>query len=110
MESKIYGKATVRTYQSNDGSLTWSIIEDELGRSCVGGVETRGKITSTGFRQTWVDAGCLATPLYEYKNQAYGMGNYDDTKGHYVGMWENCLSKIPLIQEYKTRNIAKAGQ
>ena len=110
MKSEIYGDAKVRLFKSNDGDLTWSFVENPEGKVCIGGVETKSKITSTGLRQEWVDAGDFAVPLYEYDKQSFGLGDYDDKKGMYVGMWKKCLSRMPIIQAYKYRNTGQNKQ
>ncbi len=96
-----YGAYSARTFLSKGGALKWTIMEDEQGRAWVGQVEVQSPITSTGLRSQWVRAGNLAMPLYEYAEQDEGYGDYSDTKGRYVSMWNNYLSKIPLIREYK---------
>lgn len=104
MESDVYGKAIVRYFESNDKSLIWSIIEDAYGRACVGGVEVKSKITSTGLRESWANTGDFTMPLYEYSKQDYGLGDINDKKGYYLGMWKNCLSRMPIIRAYKSHN------
>lgn len=103
MQSEIYGDAKIRTFDSNDGRLSWSIIEDSQGRACVGSIQMKSKISSTGLRQNWVNGGDFTMPLYEYNKQSYNLGDSEDQKGNYTCMWKNCLSRMPIIKAYKGR-------
>ncbi|MBQ7802585.1 hypothetical protein IJ380_01850 [Candidatus Saccharibacteria bacterium] len=103
MSSEMYGEATARVFESNDGRLKWTILEDASGRACVSGIEIKSKLTSTGLRSEWVNAGDYAMPLYEYRSQQKGLGDWNDSRGNYVGMWRNCLSRMPVIRAYKSR-------
>lgn len=105
-----YGDYTARTFLSRGGKLKWTIMEDKQGRAWVGQVEVPSPITSTGLRSQWVSAGNLAMPLYEYRDQDEGYGDYSDTQGEYVSMWKNYLSKIPMIREYKARQSRGDGR
>lgn len=99
--SALVGETQVEVFESGDGRLNYLICSDSSGRSWVGGVETKTQVTSTGLRYNFVTAGDLATPLYEYASQANGYGDALDTRGVYQGMWQNYLSRIPIIQEYQ---------
>ncbi len=106
-ESGLVGKMETEVFQSNDGRYNWLMCTDAKNRSWVGGIETSSPITSTGCRKEWVSAGDVVTPLYEYERMSSGYGDYEDVRPpHYVGMWKNYLSRMPLIrkyQEYKYR-------
>lgn len=101
--SSIYGSVTARVYKSKNRKLQYMMYEDADGRCWVGGVEGSGKINSSGIRSEWVDAGDLATPLYEYPTQAYGFSDRSDRRGEYECMWKDYVSKIPLIKRYMSR-------
>lgn len=108
--SDIYGKYNANVFKSKDGSLKWTIMEDESGKAWVGQVEMDAPITSTGLRAEWVASGGFGVPAYEYPDYAEGYGDNDDviaTSGYsgvrYVSMWKNYLAKIPMIQEFKAK-------
>lgn len=116
-ESGIYGHITLHTYESENGELRWTIIEDDRGHAWVGHVETKAPITSTGLRSQWVKAGGLERSLYELPLKAIGYGDItdavygiDESTGEkyvrYVSMWKEYLSKLAIIQAYKGR-VAK---
>lgn len=102
-KSDIYGDFNAEVFESKDRSLKWTMLEDARGRAWVGQVETNAPITSTGCRREWVAAGPYAVPLYEYESQDRGYGNKDDRRGEYVSMWDDYLSKMPVIKEYKEK-------
>ena len=96
-----FGEATVDHFKSHSNGLLYSFFRDQKGRAWIGGVEaTVGKITSSGLRSEWVEAGDLATPLYEHAKMADQYGDMDDMKGTYISMWPNYLSKMTVIQNY----------
>ena len=114
-ESEIYGHITLHTYESENGELRWTIIEDDRGRAWVGHVETRAPITSTGLRSRWIKAGGFERSLYEFPTRANGYGDItdavygtDETTGEkyvrYVSMWKEYLSKLALIRDYKAKD------
>lgn len=100
MNSEQYKNATGRIFPSKNGEMAWLMMEDDRGRAYVASVQGRSRITSTGLRKSWIDAGHFAMPMYEYPDQSLGMGDENDRKGQYVGMWKNYLSKMPVIKEY----------
>lgn len=101
INSSLYNNATVEFYPSFNKNLYYSFCAvDHPTRAWVGGIETTSPVTSTGCRSNWVSAGDISTPLYEYKSQADGYGDYRDSKGPYQSMWQNYLSKVPLIRRY----------
>lgn len=99
----IYKGSTAHVFKSKDGELKWTIIEDESGRAFIASVETNSPITSTGLRKSWIDAGNFTIPLYEYPSQDHGFGDDTDKRKDYVCMWKNCLSKMPIIRHFMTR-------
>ncbi len=98
--SMLAGQVAVNGFMANDGQLVWSFCNDDWGRAWLGNVEVVSPMTSTGCRRDWMTAGDLATPLYEYSTQAGNYGDPNDTRKGLVGMWNQYLSKIPLLQEY----------
>ncbi|MBQ7202077.1 hypothetical protein IJS18_01660 [Candidatus Saccharibacteria bacterium] len=101
--SKIYGDFTTRVYPSHDGSLLYSLCETEINgerQAWIGNIETSAKVGSTGCRTKWGYNGDLSTPLYEYPDQTGGYGEWENSKGSYVSMWKNYLSKMPFIKRY----------
>ncbi|MDO4611856.1 MAG: hypothetical protein Q4B29_00090 [Candidatus Saccharibacteria bacterium] len=108
--STLVGKTKTEVYRSQDGRLNYLMCSDESGRSWVGGVETRAPITSTGLRREYAVAGDLATPLYDYAQQADGYGDTEDMRMKYQGMWKNYLSRVPVIQEYQQAKTLRGSQ
>lgn len=101
--SKLYGDFTTKVYPSKGGELLYSLCESEIDgekQVWVGNIETTAPVGSTGCRTKWGYAGDLGTPLYEYADQTGGYGEWENSKGNYVSMWKNYLSKIPLIKRY----------
>lgn len=103
MRHEMYGTVKVRLYKSKDGALNYTMCETGQGgskKAWVGSIEAVSPISSTGCRTEWVSMGDVGTPLYEYDSQDGGYGDYTDTKGSYVSMWKNYISKMPLIRKY----------
>ena len=97
------GRVTLEGYQSLDGQAIWLFGRDEKQRVWVEQVEAVSPLTTLGLRRDWLVVGDFMTPLYEHSNQAGIYGDRNDTKGARQCMWNNYLSKIPLIQEYLRR-------
>ena len=99
--SELYGDVTMEHYHSKNQSLTYTLIKDSEGKACISGIEaSKSRITSTGLRSEWIEAGDFATPLYEYQSQSSGYGDNINQKGPYTSMWKNYLCKMPIIQDY----------
>lgn len=101
--SKIYGDFTTKVYPSTDKTLLYSICETEINgerQAWIGNIETTAPINSTGCRTKWGYAGDFITPLYEYSSQTGGYANWENSRGAYSSMWENYLSKAPIIRNY----------
>lgn len=98
--SILAGQLRADSFPSQDGQAVWLFCSDEWGRAWLGNIEIVSPLTSTGCRRDWMKAGDLATPLYEYSTQAASYGDPNDTRKGLVGMWNQYLSKIPLLQEY----------
>lgn len=108
--SILTGQVGADSFASNDTQAIWLFCSDEWGRAWLGNIEIVSPLTSTGCRRDWMTAGDLATPIYEYSTQAAGYGDPSDTRKGLVGMWNQYLSKIPLLQEYIAwRNKANQG-
>lgn len=93
-------KVKVEVFPSKDGQFKYLFCRDSKNRAWIGGVENGSEVTSLGVRKSWVKAGDLTTPAFEYGNYAYGYGNQNMRNGNYVDMFQNYLSKVPVIQEY----------
>ena len=106
-DTELYGRISVEIYPSHDGELKYMFCQDDQGRVWIGGIEDSSELTSIGLRKTWINGGDLTTPAYEYEGSDGGYGNPDMAKGHYVDMWKNYLSKIPIIQEYLVHKEAE---
>ncbi|MBQ3318631.1 hypothetical protein IJG76_01285 [Candidatus Saccharibacteria bacterium] len=109
-ESALVGATDAEVFSSKDGNLQWTLCSDQRGQSWVGNVEVASPITSTGLRRDWCDPGDLATPLYEYRSQSGGYGNESDRKGNYVNMWNNYLSRSPIIRDYQYSKLSKSSK
>lgn len=97
-------------FPANDKQTNWLFYSDYRGRCWVANIETISPVTSTGCRREWLLPTDISTPLYESTHLADGYGDPSDTRnGSYISMWNNYLSKIPLLQQYlsiitRTRN------
>jgi ADP-heptose:LPS heptosyltransferase len=98
--NEMYGDVTYEVFPSRNGEYLYLFCKDSANRAWIGGVEKLSPTTSTGLSEEWVSGGNLTTPAFEYDEQAGGYGNYKLHKDAYVDMFENYLSKIPVIQEY----------
>ncbi len=98
--SILVGSVTVNYYLARDGQEIWMFCSDEMGRTWIANIETMTPITTTGCRRDWLQSGDLTTPLYEHSTKAGNYGDPSDTRRGLIGMWNQYLSKIPLIQEY----------
>lgn len=103
MHTDLYGDVTVKAYPSGNGELRYTMCEVNHNgerQAWISSVESTNKVTAVGTPTKWVSSGVLATPLYEYGQQANGYGDKSDTRGSYESMWKGYISKIPLIQKY----------
>lgn len=105
--NKLYGDCVSYLITSKDGSLSYTYNVDSNSRVWISTVHNQSELSSIGVPKEWVDAGCLLVPMYEYYapdegvDQTGGYGNIADQKGVYVSMWENYLSKVRYIKEFK---------
>lgn len=98
--SILVGSVSAGYFLARDGQEIWLFCSDELGRTWIANIEVISPITSTGCRRDWLQAGDMVTPLYEHSTKVGNYGDPSDTRKGLVGMWNQYLSKIPLIQEY----------
>lgn len=87
-------------YPSNDGACNWLFMKDERSRAWVAQIEFLSPLTSTGCRKDWLAATDIETPVYEFTRLADDYGNNTDIRGGRIGMWDNYLSEVPLIQQF----------
>lgn len=100
-DTSLYGRVRYEVYSSRDGSLKYTFCRDDQNRVWISGIENNSPVESTGLHTAWVDGGPLTVPAYEYDVQAGGFGgNYHGTNRHYVDMFENYISKLPIVREY----------
>jgi len=99
-QNSTYGDVNVEIYQSANGAYQYMFCRDMYNRVWVAAVQFKSKLTSTGLPEFWVKTGDLTTTAYEYADQTGGFGNAKNTISHYVDMFENYTSKIPIIREY----------
>ena len=64
----------------------------------INNIEVNSPISSTGLHTEWIKPGGLQYTSLEYANQSGGYG--EGRHGNYVNMWNNYLSKMPIIQKY----------
>lgn len=109
-DTNLYGRIKVEVYPSGDCSIFYMMCKDQEGRTWIGGIEKGNPIGRTGLRGRWIDGGDLMTPAYEYSTYDAGYGNDKLRSGKYVDMFENYISKIPVIKKYLSRpiNISQA--
>lgn len=117
LNTDLYSEITVDIYPSIDSQYQYMFCRDSRGRAWIGGIDNTSEIQSTGVRKSWIDAGDLTTPAYEYKykrkkvvngkeeeedvDYTGGYGNDSDRKNNvYSDMFQNYLSKVPVIKEY----------
>ena len=100
-QTPIYGKIVKDAFPSKNNKYIYVFYRDKAGRAGIAFIENHSKITSLGIRETWVKAGPLLTPIMEYSKQSGGYGNYKIVSGSYIDMYQNYLSKIPIIQDYQ---------
>ncbi len=85
---------------------------DKNNRAWIGGIENNSPIRTIGLRERWISGGDLTTPAYEYsqmiKDEDVLYANQNMRKGKYVDMFEQYLSKAPIIQDYlASQKVAK---
>lgn len=104
-----YGDVEMEVYESADGKYNYMFCRDKKGRVWIGSIEDKSDITSIGVRKHWINGGDLMTPAYEYTSQigANVFANWDDQDGNYVDMYENYLSRIPVIKAYNEAREAR---
>ncbi len=98
--SILAGQVLVESFAANDGGVNWVFCSDDWHRTWIANIEVVSPMTSTGCYKSWMQAGDMTTPLYEYSTQAGSYGDAADTRKGVVGMWNYYLSKIPVIQGY----------
>lgn len=98
--SVLVGQEEICGFGSNDNQLIWGMGNDEWGRVWCSNIEVVSPVTSTGCRRDWMVAGDMITPLYESGTQAGDYGDSRDVRRGMVGMWNQYVSRIPLMQEY----------
>ncbi len=100
-ETKLYGRIVKDVFRSKNGKYFYVFYRDTQGRAGIAHVENANSpIVSQGIRKNWVRTFSLDVPIMEYASQVAGYGNKKITSGNYIDMFENYLSKIPVIQEY----------
>ncbi len=113
-ESPIYGRVEIEVFASKDGEFKYMFCTDPLGRTWIGGIEDSSPVQSTGLRRSWIKAGDLTCPAYEYLvgnfDQTGGYGNTAIRKGNYVDMSKNYLRHIPVIREYVEAKSARENK
>lgn len=99
--TSLYGPISVESVRSQDNHLQYTFNRNQKGQAWLSHIEvTDSPISSTGLRTNWATTGDFGTPLYEYYNQDGGYGDHSDRHNKYVNMWQNYLSRMPIIQKY----------
>lgn len=99
-ETGLYGRVTYEVIPSNDGMLRYVFSRDEQGRAWISSIENDSPLESTGLRRKWVSGGALVTPAEEYLDHSGGYGVVKHARGGYADMFDNYLSKMPVIRDY----------
>ncbi len=102
-QTALYGRVTTEVIPSADGKFFYMFCRGTKGRAWIGGIEKDGNMTSHGIRENWIKGGDLTTPPDEYRSQTHGYGNNakpNQKYGEYVDMFDNYLSKVPIIRDY----------
>lgn len=110
--STLTGQTMGEGFPAENRQSSWLFYSDYRGRCWVAHQETNAPVTSTGCRKEWLLPSDIATPLYESTLLADSYGDPGDVRdGNLVSMWNNYLSKIPLISTYAARiAAAQSGQ
>lgn len=98
--SELIGEMSLYGFPSHDGQYNWLFGRDYRDRSWVAYIEAVSPLTDTGCRKEWLSATDIQTPLYEFSQQSDGYGDPTDTRKGYTSMWNNYLSKIPIIEQF----------
>lgn len=98
--SELIGEMSLHGFASHDGGYNWLFGRDYRGRAWVAYIEAVSPLTDTGCRKEWLAATDIQTPLYEFSQQSDGYGDPTDTRKGYTSMWNNYLSKIPIIEQF----------
>ncbi len=105
MHTKLYGEVTANLYLSKNGLLRYAVCETNHNGKHEAWINSitieKNGITSAGTAKNWVSAGDIITPLYEYTSMANNYGNPADINSEYTNMWDNYISKTPLIKLYQ---------
>ncbi len=97
--TSLYGRIRVEVFPSKDGNLKFLFCKDSEGRAWIAGIEDDSEIQTTGLHKSWIHAGDLTTPAFEYSDYDGGFGG-QVRRREYIDMFPNYLSKIPVIKEY----------
>ena len=101
-DTSVYGTIRKEVYVSHNEKYRYVFYRDTQGRAGIISVElTSARITSQGVRESYVNFHGLNVPILEYEKQSDGYGGKPSGYGSYVDMYENYLSKVPLIKEYQ---------
>lgn len=100
-QTNLYGQIVVDHFPSMDNSLEYTFNRNFKNQAWLSHIEIKdAPISSAGLRTKWASAGDFGTPLYEYVSMSNGYGDESNTRGNYVSMWKNYLSRMPIIQKY----------
>jgi hypothetical protein len=117
--NKLIENVEIYTFLSLNRSLKYAFATDRKLFSWIVAVQfTESSVTKFGVFEKWVRTGDFATPPFEYCtelkpdgtreiDQTGGYGNEEMRVKHYVDMYKNYISKIPLVQEFnKSLNLS----
>lgn len=96
--SNTYGRINVEQFASANNKLRYTFNRNSENHAWINNIEVNSPISSTGLHTEWIKPGDYNTPLLEYAHQSGGYG--EGRHGNYVNMWNNYLSKMPIIQKY----------
>lgn len=108
----LYGGVTFEVIASRNERLRYLFCRDKNSKAWISSIDLKGaEMTPQGLKKNWVRAGDLCTPAYTYWEETGGYASFNrgvGKKGEYANMFENYLSKIPLIREYLNSVAARA--
>lgn len=109
MPTKVYGEVVSRVFKSKDGRFAYTFSTTSDGKSWITSIEdnTVSVDGTTGLKSSYVSSRDLTSPCAEYWKQGGNYVVYNKDYGKYGSMYENYISKIPVIKEYTKKFVEK---
>ena len=100
IDSDQYGRLAAEVFESQNGRYRFLMLRNEQDEGWLAAVETRSQLTSHALRRTWVKAGDLVRPRFEYPSQADPRYVSGIAANGYVDMYQKFHARIPLNRQY----------